>query len=148
MAVASISIPGSTPGHKLGFDDYSLYNNLSDDELILLAIERSLSDAHNATSPSEASNTPTALGRRTVQYRSNPSPTRPNPPRQKPRHRQPTANPTDAQWKAHAGNAQRRRLHSVCAGDRGDTNLLGMIFLKGNSTTFTFQDKKMTNTTE
>ena len=96
MAVASISIPGSTPGHKLGFDDYSLYNNLSDNELILLAIERSLSDAHNATSPSEASNTPTALGRRTVQYRSNPSPTRPNPPRQKPRHRQPTANPTDA----------------------------------------------------
>uniref|UniRef100_A0A8C7IDW1 Ankyrin repeat and SOCS box containing 2 n=1 Tax=Oncorhynchus kisutch TaxID=8019 RepID=A0A8C7IDW1_ONCKI len=97
MAVASISIPGSTPGHKMGFDDYSLYNNLSDDELILLAIERSLSDAHNATSPSEASNSPTALGRRTVQYRSNPSPTRPNTPRQEPRHRPPTANPTDAE---------------------------------------------------
>ncbi|XP_055741266.1 ankyrin repeat and SOCS box protein 2-like [Salvelinus fontinalis] len=97
MAVASISIPGSTPGHNLGFDDYSLYNNLSDDELILLAIERSLSDAHNATSPGEASNTPTTLGRRTVQYRTNPSPTRPNPPRQEPRHWPPTTNPTDAE---------------------------------------------------
>ncbi|KAK6297566.1 hypothetical protein J4Q44_G00321490 [Coregonus suidteri] len=141
MAVASVSIPGSTPGPTLGFDDYSLYSNLSDDELIQLAIERSLSDAHNAASRGEASNTPTALGRRTVQHRANPPPTRPNPPnppRQEPSHRPPTANPTDAQWKAHAGIAQRRWLHSVRAGDRGDTNLLGKICLKGNSTTFHF----------
>lgn len=98
MAVESKSMPGSTIGPTLGFDDYSLYSNLSDDELMQLAIERSLSETHDATAPGEASNTPTALGRRTVQYRANPPPTRlnpPNPPRQEPSHRPPTAKPTD-----------------------------------------------------
>ncbi|KAM9420935.1 ankyrin repeat and SOCS box protein 2-like isoform 3-T3 [Salvelinus alpinus] len=97
MAVASMAMPGSTAGPTLGFDDYSLYSNLSDDELMQLAIERSLSDA---TAPGEASNTTTALGRRIVQYRANPPPTRvnpPNPPRQEPSHRPPTAKPTDAE---------------------------------------------------
>ncbi|CAB1340068.1 unnamed protein product [Coregonus sp. 'balchen'] len=114
MAVASVSIPGSTPGPTLGFDDYSLYSNLSDDELIQLAIERSLSDAHNAASRGEASNTPTALGRRTVQHRANPPPTRPNPPnppRQEPSHRPPTANPTDARSKCE----ERRKCDDVVA---------------------------------
>ncbi|KAM7368458.1 hypothetical protein PAMP_014672 [Pampus punctatissimus] len=38
MATASIS--------TLGFEDYSVYNNLSDDELLQLTIERSLADTH------------------------------------------------------------------------------------------------------
>ncbi|XP_014000546.1 ankyrin repeat and SOCS box protein 2 isoform X3 [Salmo salar] len=100
MAVASMAMPGSTAGPTMGFDDYSLYSNLSDDELMQLAIERSLSETHDATAPGEASNTPTALGRRTVQYRANPPPTRlnpPNPPRQEPSHRPPTAKPTDVE---------------------------------------------------
>uniref|UniRef100_A0A4W5NKZ6 Ankyrin repeat and SOCS box containing 2 n=1 Tax=Hucho hucho TaxID=62062 RepID=A0A4W5NKZ6_9TELE len=100
MAVASMAMHGSTAGPPLGFDDYSLYSNLSDDELMQLAIERSLSETHVATAPGEASNTPTALGRRTVQYRANPPPTRlnpPNPPGQEPSHRPPTAKPTDAE---------------------------------------------------
>ncbi|KAM9840306.1 ankyrin repeat and SOCS box protein 2 [Aulostomus maculatus] len=33
----------------MGFEDYSLYSNLSDDELLQLAIERSLTDAHQNT---------------------------------------------------------------------------------------------------
>ncbi|CDQ67034.1 unnamed protein product [Oncorhynchus mykiss] len=100
MAVASMAMPGSTAGPTLGFDDYSLYSNLSDDELMQLAIERSLSETHDATAPGEASNTTTALGRRTGQYRANPTPTRlnpPNPPRQESSHRPPTAKPTDAE---------------------------------------------------
>ncbi|XP_041729422.1 ankyrin repeat and SOCS box protein 2 isoform X1 [Coregonus clupeaformis] len=100
MAVASMAMPGPTAGPMLGFDDYSLYSNLSDDELMQLAIERSLCETHNATAPGEASNIPTALGRRTVQYMANPPPTRlnpPNPPSQEPSHRPPTANPTDAE---------------------------------------------------
>ncbi|XP_029487460.1 ankyrin repeat and SOCS box protein 2-like isoform X3 [Oncorhynchus nerka] len=100
MAVASMAMPGSTAGPTLGFDDYSLYSNLSDDELMQLAIERSLSETHDATAPGEASNTTTALGRRTGQYRANPPPTRLNPlnpPRQESSHRPPTAKPTDAE---------------------------------------------------
>ncbi|XP_071019292.1 ankyrin repeat and SOCS box protein 2-like isoform X8 [Oncorhynchus clarkii lewisi] len=100
MAVASMAMPGSTAGPTLGFDDYSLYSNLSDDELMQLAIERSLSETHDATAPGEASNTTTALGRRTGQYRANPPPTRlnpPNPPRQESSHRPPTAKPIDAE---------------------------------------------------
>ncbi|CAB1343058.1 unnamed protein product, partial [Coregonus sp. 'balchen'] len=51
MAVASMAMPGPTAGPMLGFDDYSLYSNLSDDELMQLAIERSLCETHNATAP-------------------------------------------------------------------------------------------------
>ncbi|KAL0967559.1 hypothetical protein UPYG_G00253780 [Umbra pygmaea] len=94
MAVASMFMPGSI----LGFDDYTLYSNLSDDELMQLAIERSLNDAHYATVLGEARNTPTALASSTVQYRTNPPTTRlnsTNPSRQTPSHRPPTANPTD-----------------------------------------------------
>ncbi|XP_045072042.1 ankyrin repeat and SOCS box protein 2 isoform X3 [Coregonus clupeaformis] len=95
-----MTMPGSTTGPTLGFDDYTLYSNLSDDELMQLAIERSLSDPHNATSLGEAGKTSTALGRRTVQCRVNPPATRPNPsnpPREDPSHRPPTANPPDAE---------------------------------------------------
>uniref|UniRef100_A0A8C4DW11 SOCS box domain-containing protein n=1 Tax=Dicentrarchus labrax TaxID=13489 RepID=A0A8C4DW11_DICLA len=42
MAAASLSRSGSA---ALTFEDYSLYNNLSDEELVQVAIERSLTDA-------------------------------------------------------------------------------------------------------
>ncbi|XP_061602866.1 ankyrin repeat and SOCS box protein 2-like isoform X2 [Cololabis saira] len=47
MAAASISRSGSATDQAL--EDYSLYSNLSDDELLQLAIERSLTDTHNST---------------------------------------------------------------------------------------------------
>ncbi|XP_030627895.1 ankyrin repeat and SOCS box protein 2 [Chanos chanos] len=51
MAAARLSAPGST-GNSVAFDDYSLYSNLSDDELMQLAIERSLAEAHSSSSDS------------------------------------------------------------------------------------------------
>ncbi|XP_077075562.1 ankyrin repeat and SOCS box protein 2 isoform X6 [Siphateles boraxobius] len=53
MAVAHVS--------NLEFADYSLYSNLSDNELMQLAIERSLSDAQSSGPGSENSNNPAAL---------------------------------------------------------------------------------------
>ncbi|XP_042245807.1 ankyrin repeat and SOCS box protein 2-like isoform X1 [Thunnus maccoyii] len=53
MAAAGIS-RSTSAASTLGFEDYSLYGNLSDDELMQLAIERSLTDAHHDT----AANTP------------------------------------------------------------------------------------------
>ncbi|KAM6914986.1 ankyrin repeat and SOCS box protein 2-like [Xenentodon cancila] len=47
MAAASFSHSGSAPDQAL--EDYSLYSNLSDDELLQLAIERSLTDTHSST---------------------------------------------------------------------------------------------------
>ncbi|XP_014326553.2 ankyrin repeat and SOCS box protein 2-like [Xiphophorus maculatus] len=46
MASASVSRPGSggSGGSALAFEDYSLYSNLTDDELLQLAIERSLTE--------------------------------------------------------------------------------------------------------
>lgn len=44
---SSIMSAASTSGSAaLGFEDYSLYDNLNDDELLQLAIERSLTDTH------------------------------------------------------------------------------------------------------
>ncbi|XP_056620673.1 ankyrin repeat and SOCS box protein 2 [Triplophysa dalaica] len=62
MAVSSVSMSGST-GTSMEFADYSLYSNLSDDELLQLAIERSLADAHNSGSGTESTNTTSALTR-------------------------------------------------------------------------------------
>ncbi|XP_065111889.2 ankyrin repeat and SOCS box protein 2 isoform X2 [Paramisgurnus dabryanus] len=62
MAAASVSISGST-GTTMEFADYSLYSNLSDDELLQLAIERSLSDAHSSGSGTESTKTTTAQNR-------------------------------------------------------------------------------------
>ncbi|XP_062271263.1 ankyrin repeat and SOCS box protein 2-like [Scomber scombrus] len=45
MAAPSISSSASTAPSQ-GFEDYSVYSNLSDDELLQLAIERSLTDAN------------------------------------------------------------------------------------------------------
>uniref|UniRef100_A0A672PB76 Ankyrin repeat and SOCS box containing 2 n=1 Tax=Sinocyclocheilus grahami TaxID=75366 RepID=A0A672PB76_SINGR len=47
MAAARVSMPGATDSN-LEFADYSLYSNLSDDELMQLAIERSIADAQNS----------------------------------------------------------------------------------------------------
>uniref|UniRef100_UPI003AAF89CA ankyrin repeat and SOCS box protein 2 n=1 Tax=Centroberyx gerrardi TaxID=166262 RepID=UPI003AAF89CA len=63
MAAASISLSGSpgSPGSPgslgsgLDLEDYSLYSNLSDDELMQLAIERSLSDRSSTAPPAETS---------------------------------------------------------------------------------------------
>lgn len=62
MAVSSVSMSGST-GTSMEFVDYSLYSNLSDDELLQLAIERSLADAHNSGLGTESTNTTAALTR-------------------------------------------------------------------------------------
>ncbi|KAJ8341385.1 hypothetical protein SKAU_G00336760 [Synaphobranchus kaupii] len=53
MAASSVS----TSGSLLGFEDYSFYSNLSDEELIHLAVERSLTD----TRASAVSNSPTGM---------------------------------------------------------------------------------------
>ncbi|XP_048062494.1 ankyrin repeat and SOCS box protein 2 isoform X1 [Megalobrama amblycephala] len=65
MAAAHVSMPG-TRGTNLEFADYSLYSNLSDDELMQLAIERSLADGQSSGPRSENSNNPTALNMPTV----------------------------------------------------------------------------------
>lgn len=57
MAAAHVSMPG-TRGTNLEFADYSLYSNLSDDELMQLAIERSLADGQSSGPRSENSNNP------------------------------------------------------------------------------------------
>lgn len=60
MAAASVSMSGST-GTGTEFADYSLYSNLSDDELLQLAIERSLADAHSAGLGTESTKTTAPL---------------------------------------------------------------------------------------
>ncbi|XP_034018493.1 ankyrin repeat and SOCS box protein 2-like [Thalassophryne amazonica] len=99
MARASISVSGSS-GSSLEFEDYSLYNNLTDDQLLQLAIERSLTNTHSSVIaavptlqqqsnrstlnlPDRRTNTPVV--------RHNPSPAQttahyssPNPPKEKP----------------------------------------------------------------
>ncbi|XP_015251139.1 PREDICTED: ankyrin repeat and SOCS box protein 2-like [Cyprinodon variegatus] len=47
MASPSISHLGSA-GSALAFEDYSLYSNLSDDQLLQVAIERSLTETHHS----------------------------------------------------------------------------------------------------
>ncbi|XP_043074551.1 ankyrin repeat and SOCS box protein 2 isoform X2 [Puntigrus tetrazona] len=85
MAAARVSMPGATDTN-LEFADYSLYSNLSDDELMQLAIERSISDAQNSGSGNENSKTPIALNRRAGPRQAPPSHPEPvacpaNPPR-------------------------------------------------------------------
>jgi len=72
MAAAHVSMPGTT-GTYLEFADYSLYSNLSDNELMQLAIERSLSDAQSSGPGSENSNNPAALSMPTTSSRALPS---------------------------------------------------------------------------
>ncbi|CAB1343057.1 unnamed protein product [Coregonus sp. 'balchen'] len=54
MAVASMSMPGRM-GTPRGFDDYSLYSALSDEELMQLTIERSLTEDHNSINDIQSS---------------------------------------------------------------------------------------------
>ncbi|KAK5598677.1 hypothetical protein CRENBAI_006161 [Crenichthys baileyi] len=58
MASASISRSGSA-GSSVAFEDYSLYSNLSDDELLQLAIERSLTETHRSASTDDSATAPT-----------------------------------------------------------------------------------------
>lgn len=58
----------------LSFEDYSMYSNLSDDELLQLAIERSLDEAHQSEAPCLQETPPPQVSRpiiapRTAQYR-------------------------------------------------------------------------------
>ncbi|XDV42193.1 hypothetical protein PO909_010902 [Leuciscus waleckii] len=76
MAVAHVSMP-STTGTNLEFADYSLYSNLSDNELMQLAIERSLSDAQSSGPGSEYSNNPAALNMPALPCQAPPSHRRP-----------------------------------------------------------------------
>ncbi|XP_051500706.1 ankyrin repeat and SOCS box protein 2-like isoform X2 [Myxocyprinus asiaticus] len=79
MASASVSMPGAT-GTSMEFADYSLYSNLSDDELLQLAIQRSLTDAHSSVSGTENTEPIAALNR--------PASSRPVPPLRFPQQHQ------------------------------------------------------------
>ncbi|XP_061099638.1 ankyrin repeat and SOCS box protein 2-like [Conger conger] len=57
MAASSVSIPSSRTT-TLGFEDYSLYSGLSEDELIEMAIERSLAEAHASATQSGSAKVP------------------------------------------------------------------------------------------
>lgn len=73
MATARVSMPGTTDTN-LEFADYSLYSNLSDEELMQLAIERSIADAQNSGSGiTENSKTAVALNRPAASRRAPPS---------------------------------------------------------------------------
>ncbi|XP_037393608.1 ankyrin repeat and SOCS box protein 2-like isoform X4 [Pygocentrus nattereri] len=92
MAAASVSMPGSTDT-SLGFDDYSLYSNLSDDELMQLAIERSLTDSQSFTSRTETTKTSIPTSRQTPAIA---CPPQPSPPAAVQQPRQPTPEPCPA----------------------------------------------------
>ncbi|KAI3364702.1 hypothetical protein L3Q82_011488 [Scortum barcoo] len=64
MTAASVSHSGSA-GPTLAIEDYSLYSNLSDEELLQLAIERSLTDAHciNPTTVNTPAHSPDSSSR-------------------------------------------------------------------------------------
>ncbi|KAI5615153.1 ankyrin repeat and SOCS box protein 2 isoform X2 [Silurus asotus] len=65
-------------GPTLNHDDFSLYNYMSDDELMQLAIERSLSETHNNSISPSAENTRTFVPqRRTETPRPNPCSSQP-----------------------------------------------------------------------
>ncbi|XP_052391928.1 ankyrin repeat and SOCS box protein 2-like isoform X1 [Carassius gibelio] len=79
MAAAHVSMPGTTHTN-MDFADYSLYSELSDDELMELAIERSIADAHNSASDTESSKTPTSPNRPAARWQAPPShPPQPQP---------------------------------------------------------------------
>ena len=54
MAAASVSQSGSGPDSS--YEDYSLYSNLDDDELLQLAIERSLTDTQGSANANANAN--------------------------------------------------------------------------------------------
>ncbi|KAG5846906.1 hypothetical protein ANANG_G00119940 [Anguilla anguilla] len=78
MAASSVTMSGSR-APTLGFEDYSLYSGLSEDELIAMAIEHSLAEAHASGAQSAAAKVPA------LQVRQNPAAQNPghqNPARQ------------------------------------------------------------------
>ncbi|KAM6954028.1 ankyrin repeat and SOCS box protein 2-like [Aplochiton taeniatus] len=68
---AAVSLAGSA-GPTMGLDDYSLYSNLSDDQLIQLAIERSLNDAHQSSPTADTSKSLSAPNQPNPPLRSQP----------------------------------------------------------------------------
>lgn len=94
MAAARISHTGSASSSQ-ACEDYSLYSNLSDEELLQLAIERSLTDTHSNTAaepvtpphPPDTSLKPAARNTNQPSHSSHNPPVNyssPNPPREKP----------------------------------------------------------------
>lgn len=62
MAVAGGPVLGST-SPTLTHDDFCLYGYMSDDELMQLAIERSLTETHNTSMTTSAENTKSSVQR-------------------------------------------------------------------------------------
>ncbi|KAJ8349089.1 hypothetical protein SKAU_G00276780 [Synaphobranchus kaupii] len=89
MAASSVTMSSSRVP-TLGFEDYSLYSSLSEDELIEMAIERSLAEAHAAASEAGSAKAP-ALQVRQNPVHQNPSVQRTIPPREQ--NVPPPANP-------------------------------------------------------
>lgn len=127
MAAAHVSVPGTTDTN-LEFADYSLYSNLSDDELIQLAIERSIADAHNSGSGTENSKTPIALNRPAARFRAPPS----HHPQQQPELAACPANPPRycllcfiqiEMWCHHKLNSQCEYKNNQCLAHHTHTNL-------------------------
>ncbi|XP_022519172.2 ankyrin repeat and SOCS box protein 2 isoform X1 [Astyanax mexicanus] len=103
MAAARVSLPGSSDS-SLGFDDYSLYSNLSDEELLQLAIERSLEDSPNLTSKTETTKTSVPTSSRTAPPITRPAP--PSRPAAQPQPVQPTPEPCPANPPRDTSNEQ------------------------------------------
>lgn len=94
MAASSVQMPGPR-ATTLGFEDYSLYSGLSEDELIEMAIERSLAEAHAATTQTGSAKLP-ALQVRQNPVRQNPTVWQTTRPREQ--HVPPPANPPRCVW--------------------------------------------------
>ncbi|XP_053345159.1 ankyrin repeat and SOCS box protein 2-like isoform X2 [Clarias gariepinus] len=89
MAAATGPVLGAT-GPTLNHDDFCLYGYMSDEELIQLAIERSLTETHNNPTPPSAENTKSSVPQHRPEIprpsqrqipRSDPPPCPANPPR-------------------------------------------------------------------
>ncbi|XP_037541609.1 ankyrin repeat and SOCS box protein 2 [Nematolebias whitei] len=101
MAAPSFS-QSASEGSSITFEDYSLYSNMSDEELLQLVIERSLIDTHGSTSTTSSNSTTISTKSTSTQHarchenKLNPTATNRN---------QPTAsssqNPSVAQTEAH-----------------------------------------------
>ncbi|CAL8315552.1 unnamed protein product [Merluccius merluccius] len=101
MAVDS-PLDSQSSDSSLAFEDYSFYSQLSDDELLQLAIERSLTDdpslPGNQSLPCSQSSRPTGQTDRSHSSRRTARPSRPNPPN--PPQNQPPAGAT-AHYSSH-----------------------------------------------
>lgn len=91
MAAAGGPVLGAT-SPTLNHDDFCMYNYMSDDELMQLAIERSLTETHNNSTMSSAENTKSSVPQHRTQIprpsqRQTPQPAPPPCPANPPRYR-------------------------------------------------------------